>query len=69
MAHTPKRGTTLGDGIHAISVEIMRGGAEKAKEAGVVLAGGHTIQDPEPKYGLICVAAGCPPPPAKLRQC
>jgi selenide, water dikinase len=33
--------------------EILRGGAEKAREAGVVLAGGHTVQDKEPKYGLI----------------
>ena len=38
---------------HEISTEILRGGAEKAREAGVVLAGGHTIQDKEPKYGLI----------------
>jgi len=36
-----------------ISAEILRGGAEKAREAGVVLAGGHTVQDKEPKYGLI----------------
>ncbi len=36
-----------------ISSEILRGGAEKAKEAGVVIAGGHTVQDKEPKYGLI----------------
>ena len=36
-----------------ISSEILRGGAEKAKEAGVVIAGGHTIQDKEPKYGLV----------------
>ena len=36
-----------------ISREILRGGAEKAAEAGVVIAGGHTIQDEEPKYGLI----------------
>lgn len=33
--------------------EILRGGAEKAREAGVVIAGGHTIQDKEPKYGLM----------------
>ena len=33
--------------------EILRGGAEKAREAKVVIAGGHTIQDKEPKYGLI----------------
>ena len=36
-----------------ISGEILLGGAEKARQAGVVLAGGHTVQDKEPKYGLI----------------
>jgi len=35
-----------------ISSEIIRGGAEKAREAGVVIAGGHTVKDREPKYGL-----------------
>jgi selenide,water dikinase len=35
--------------------EIFRGGAEKAREAGVVIAGGHTVQDKEPKYGLVVV--------------
>ena len=34
--------------------EIFRGGAEKVAEAGAVIAGGHTIRDQEPKYGL-CV--------------
>jgi selenide,water dikinase len=38
-----------------ILTEIMRGGGEKAREAGVVIAGGHTIQDKEPKYGLIAL--------------
>ena len=38
-----------------ISAEILRGGAEKAREAGVVIAGGHTVQDKEPKYGLIAI--------------
>ena len=38
-----------------IASEILRGGAEKAKEAGVVIAGGHTIQDKEPKYGLVAM--------------
>jgi selenide,water dikinase len=38
-----------------ISAEILRGGAEKAQEAGVVIAGGHTVQDKEPKYGLIAL--------------
>jgi len=32
--------------------EILRGGAEKIAETGGVLAGGHTIIDKEPKYGL-----------------
>lgn len=32
--------------------EILRGGADKVKEAGAVLAGGHSVQDDEPKYGL-----------------
>lgn len=32
---------------------ILLGGAEKCKEAGVVVAGGHTIQDKEPKFGLV----------------
>ncbi|MCJ7623919.1 MAG: selenide, water dikinase SelD [Anaerolineaceae bacterium] len=36
-----------------ILAEIIRGGAVKAHEAGVVIAGGHTVQDKEPKYGLI----------------
>ena len=31
---------------------ILRGGAEKAREAGVVVAGGHTVKDDEPKFGL-----------------
>lgn len=35
--------------------EILRGGAEKAREAGVVIAGGHTVQDKEPKYGLVVI--------------
>jgi selenide,water dikinase len=34
---------------------IFRGGAEKAKEAGVVIAGGHTVKDAEPKYGLAVI--------------
>jgi selenide,water dikinase len=38
-----------------ISAEILRGGGEKARQAGVVIAGGHTVQDKEPKYGLIAI--------------
>lgn len=32
--------------------EILAGGADKAREAGALVVGGHTIKDPEPKYGL-----------------
>ena len=32
--------------------EILRGGADVAREAGVTIVGGHTIDDPEPKYGM-----------------
>src|ERR687885_1947765 len=31
---------------------ILEGGADKAAEAGIVIAGGHTVTDDEPKYGL-----------------
>lgn len=36
----------------AILHEILRGGAEKVAEAGAVIAGGHSVSDKEPKYGL-----------------
>ncbi len=36
----------------AILAEILRGGAEMVARAGGVIAGGHTIRDKEPKYGL-----------------
>ncbi len=36
----------------AVLEEILRGGAEKVLEAGAILAGGHTVRDAEPKYGL-----------------
>jgi selenide, water dikinase len=37
----------------ATLAEILRGGAEVVREAGAVIAGGHSIQDKEPKYGLV----------------
>jgi selenide,water dikinase len=36
----------------AILSEILRGAAEKVAEAGGVIAGGHTVDDDEPKFGL-----------------
>jgi selenide,water dikinase len=37
--------------------EILRGAAEKVAEAGGVIAGGHTIDDDEPKFGLAVMGA------------
>ncbi|CUN61396.1 selenide, water dikinase SelD [Clostridium sp. NSJ-49] len=39
----------------SIMHDILQGGYSKIKEAGAVVAGGHTIADPTPKYGL-CVS-------------
>ena len=36
-----------------VLVEILRGGSDKAEEAGISIAGGHTIEAEEPKYGLV----------------
>jgi selenide,water dikinase len=35
-----------------VLADILRGGLEKAQEAGVLILGGHSIDDTEPKYGL-----------------
>ena len=42
----------LGDGLVE---EIIRGGSDAAREAGVPIMGGHSVDDPEPKYGLVAV--------------
>lgn len=47
IAAFPESGLDL-----SILQTILRGGAEKAREAGIHVIGGHTIKDPEPKYGL-----------------
>lgn len=38
----------------AVASDILKGGAERVREAGGFVSGGHTIDDTEPKYGL-CV--------------
>jgi selenide,water dikinase len=43
-----------------ILVEILRGGADKAKEAGIPIAGGHSIEDKEPKYGMVVTGLAHP---------
>ena len=37
--------------------EIQKGGQEKAAEAGVIIVGGHTINDEEPKYGMAVIGS------------
>lgn len=44
----------------AMAVEVLRGGRVVADEAGCVLAGGHSILDPVPKYGLAVTGMGDP---------
>jgi selenide,water dikinase len=44
----------------AIISEILRGAAEKVAEAGGVIAGGHTIDDHEPKFGLAVMGTVAP---------
>lgn len=39
-----------------VLAEILKGGAAKAVEAGINIIGGHTIDDPEPKYGMAVTA-------------
>ena len=45
---------------HEIIRQIFRGGADKADEAGVIVAGGHTVVDEEPKYGLVVTGRARP---------
>jgi selenide,water dikinase len=47
----------LGEGV---AEEIIRGGAEIAREAGIPILGGHSIDDPEPKYGLVAIGEAHP---------
>lgn len=43
-----------------VTAEVMRGGADKVREAGAVIVGGHTIDDQEPKYGLSVMGVARP---------
>ena len=46
-------GFPINDLPKAILTEILQGGADKAEEAGIPIVGGHSIDDKEPKYGLV----------------
>lgn len=39
---------------HDMLAKILKGAADKVKESGAVIAGGHSIDDQEPKFGLSC---------------
>ena len=43
-----------------VLVEILRGGQDKAREAGIDVVGGHSLDDPEPKYGLVVTGVVSP---------
>lgn len=44
----------------SVMEEILAGGYDKVKESGAVIAGGHTISDPTPKYGLCVTGLAAP---------
>jgi len=44
----------------AILADVLRGGASVAATAGCLVVGGHTIDDPEPKYGMAVVGLAAP---------
>ncbi|WP_230879134.1 selenide, water dikinase SelD [Planomonospora sp. ID67723] len=45
---------------YEVAREVLRGGAAVAAEAGCHLAGGHTVNDPEPKYGMAVTGTADP---------
>jgi len=45
---------------HEVTAEILRGAAGKCAEAGIVIAGGHSIDDDEPKFGLVALGFAHP---------
>jgi selenide,water dikinase len=44
----------------SLLADVLRGGASVAAEAGCLVTGGHSIDDPEPKYGLAVVGLADP---------
>ena len=53
-------GFPVGDLPLDVLVQILRGGSHKAKEAGIPIAGGHSVEDKEPKYGLVVTGLAHP---------
>ena len=46
-------GFPINDLPKKVLTEILQGGADKADEAGIPIVGGHSVDDKEPKYGLV----------------
>ena len=46
-------GFPINDLPKSVLTEILQGGADKAAEAGIPIVGGHSVDDKEPKYGLV----------------
>ena len=46
-------GFPINDLPKSVLTEILQGGADKAEEAGIPIVGGHSIDDREPKFGLV----------------
>ena len=46
-------GFPINDLPKSILTDILQGGADKADEAGIPIVGGHSVDDKEPKYGLV----------------
>ena len=51
-----------------LAAEVLRGGLDVAGAAGCHLAGGHSVDDPEPKYGLAVTGVADPKPAAAQRR-
>jgi selenide,water dikinase len=46
-------GFPIDDLPKSVLTEILQGGADKAAEAGIPIVGGHSVDDKEPKYGMV----------------
>tara|TARA_B100000941_G_scaffold23748_1_gene14261 strand:- start:160 stop:1071 length:912 start_codon:yes stop_codon:yes gene_type:complete len=46
-------GFPINDLPKSVLTKILQGGADKAEEAGIPIVGGHSIDDKEPKFGLV----------------
>ena len=51
-----------------LAAEVLSGGLEVARQAGCHVAGGHSIDDPEPKYGMAVTGLADPEPAAADRR-